>query len=217
MDNSLHHLEPISSSINVDMCDDSVFENNDEVTTQSISRSEPLAAFESEAVVENSNVNQNDDVSESNNTKSNISSSQHDVDATVDVGLTGNTEEEHLGRGQRNKQPSVRVKDHVLYAIQNTYKTLPPGKEAIGSKWVFKIKYNSDGTIEHHKARLVILGNNQVEGIDYNEMFAPIAKMVMVRTFLDVAAARNWELYQMDVHNAYLHGDLEEEVYMKLP
>ncbi|GJT37484.1 ribonuclease H-like domain-containing protein [Tanacetum coccineum] len=88
MDNSSHHLEPISSSINVDMCDDSVFENNDEVTTQINSRSEPLVAFESGAVVENSDVNQNEDVSESNNPNSYINSSQHDVDATVDVGLT---------------------------------------------------------------------------------------------------------------------------------
>ncbi|GJW32854.1 retrovirus-related pol polyprotein from transposon TNT 1-94 [Tanacetum coccineum] len=93
MDNSSHHLEPISSSINVDMCDDSVFENNDEVTTQINSRSEPLVAFESGAVVENSDVNQNEDVSESNNPNSYINSSQHDVDATVDVGLTGNTKE----------------------------------------------------------------------------------------------------------------------------
>lgn len=57
----------------------------------------------------------------------------------------------------------------------------------------------------------------QVEGVDYNEMFALMTKMVTVRTFLAVAATKNWELHKMDVHNAFLHRDLEEEVYMHMP
>ena len=94
---------------------------------------------------------------------------------------------------------------------------LPLTKKALGCEWVYKIKYNSDGTVEHHKAWLVILGNQQIEGIDYTETFALVAKMVTVRVFLAVAAARHWEVHQMDVYNAFLYGDLQEEVYMKLP
>lgn len=69
-------------------------------------------------------------------------------------------------------------------------KELPQGKRAIDSKWVFKIKYRADGTIERYKARLVALENSQVEGVDYDETFAPVVKMSTVHLFLDVAAAR---------------------------
>ena len=70
--------------------------------------------------------------------------------------------------------------------------TLPPNKKAIGCKWVFRIKYHSNGTVERFTARLVILGKYQVEGLDYHETFASVMKMVTIRTFLTVFAAMHW-------------------------
>ena len=93
----------------------------------------------------------------------------------------------------------------------------PPTVKPIGSKWVFSVKLHSDGSLDRHKARLVALGNKQEYGVDYEETFAPVAKMTTVRTILAIAASQSWQLHQMDVKNTFLHGDLQEAIYMKLP
>lgn len=94
---------------------------------------------------------------------------------------------------------------------------LPKEKKTVGFKWVFMVKCKANGSIERSKARLVAQGFAQTLGIDYQETFAPVAKMNSIRVLLSLVDNHGWPLHQLDVKNAFLNGDLEEEVYMSLP
>ena len=87
----------------------------------------------------------------------------------------------------------------------------------IWTKWIYNTKYKANSTVDKHKARLVAKGYAQLEGIDYEETFAPVAKMETIRTIFALVAQNKWTIYQMDVKSAFLNGYVEEEIYVAQP
>jgi hypothetical protein len=123
---------------------------------------------------------------------------------------------------EASKDPSWKhAMDEELKAIESngtwSLVTRPPNHKAIGLKWVYKLKKDTKGVVVKHKARLVAKGYVQRQGVDYEEVFAPVARLETVRLFLALAAQEDWKVHHMDVKSAFLNGDLTEEVYVEQP
>jgi hypothetical protein len=104
-------------------------------------------------------------------------------------------------------------------ASNNTWTLVPRRLDMnlVSSKWVFKIKTRSDGSIERYKGRLVARGFTQLPGLDYDETFSPVVKHGTIRLILTLGLSHGWSIKQLDVSNAFLHGDLQERVYLSQP
>lgn len=122
--------------------------------------------------------------------------------------------------GPYKDQWESSMSDEYNSLIQNDAWTLTtPSKDqkSIKHKWVFRLKTKPDGLIDRFKARLMVKGCSQKAGIDYLETFSPVARLDSIRTLLSIAAAKNYEILQLDVKTAFLHEDLEETIYMEQP
>lgn len=121
----------------------------------------------------------------------------------------------------KNKQEWIKAMQEEMKSLHENHTfelvKLPNGKKLLKNKWVYRLK-NSEGTSQpRYKARLVVKGFGQKKGIDFDEIFSPVVKMTSIRAVLGMAASMNLEVEQLDVKTAFLHGDLEEEIYMEQP
>ena len=135
------------------------------------------------------------------------------------IGADPKTFKQAMASDSSEQWKKAMAKEIAALTEHETWKLvdLPSGANVVGCKWVYKTKRKANGEIDRHKARLVAQGYSQEEGIDYNEVFAPVAKYKSIRTVLAIANQLDLEVHQMDVVSAFLNGDLEEVIYMKQP
>jgi hypothetical protein len=139
------------------------------------------------------------------------------------INLAGGTEPRTYSQAMKGpdaehwKQAAIEeINAHLQNGTWSIVK-LPPGKKAIGSGWVWRVKFRADGSIEHYKGRFVAKGYSQRPGFDYNEVFAPTVRNTTIRTVIALAAIEDLHLQTVDISNAFLKGELEEEIYMEQP
>ena len=129
---------------------------------------------------------------------------------TVKEALESEEKEEWLNA---MKSEMKSLKKNCVWTLQS----LPEGRNAVGCKWVFKIKLDAEGKVERYKARLVAQGFTQRYGIDYDETFSPVVRFESIRSLLAIASQHELIVHQMDVKTAFLNGELKEEIFMKQP
>jgi len=115
-------------------------------------------------------------------------------------------------RAAMEEEHAALLKNHTWDLVPR-----PPRANVVTGKWVFKHKFNADGSLEWYKARWVLRGFTQRSGVDFSETFSPVVKPATVRTVLSLALSNRWPIHQLDVKNAFLHGTLTETVYSMQP
>ena len=136
---------------------------------------------------------------------------ENDEDLITYMDAIQRSDSEKWLEAMKSKMKSMKVNDVWILVDP------PEGVKPIGCKWVFKKKRDADRKVETYKARLVAKGYHQYYGIDYDEIFSPVAMLKSIRIMLAIAAHLDYEIWQMDVKTAFLNGELIEEVYMIQP
>lgn len=134
--------------------------------------------------------------------------------------LALNNEPRSFSEAKVSKEWRLACEDEISSIVQNgtwTLVDLPLGAKAIGLKWVFKLKRNSDGTIKKHKARLVAKGYVQKHGVDFDEVFAPVARIETIRLLINLSASNGRVIHHLNVKTSFLHGELKETLYVSQP
>ena len=208
-------------------------ENDSEKNAEIISESGAEIRFDEETAL----TDQNERNEESNKTREIESTGKYDLRQRKDVdyrklalGLKVDVESEKLPADFSGYEKAMERSDADLWKMavedeirslyeSDTWKVadLPAGRKALETKWVFKIKKDATGNVDRYKARLVIKGFQQREGIDFAEIYAPVVSKTALRMFLTVTAVQDLELEQLDIKTAFLNADLVEDIYMKFP
>ena len=131
------------------------------------------------------------------------------------------TSEPHTYSQASKSEPWVQAMQHEYQALlrNRTWSLVPhpPSAHIVGCRWIYKLKYLPNGSVEKHKDRVVAQGFTQTPGVDYFDTFNPVVKPYTIRLILDLVVSFQWLIRQLDVENAFLNGDLQDEVFMAQP